>query len=525
MSDRPSRRNRHATPAKRAVSTPPRRKHRRSLRAARLARGQHTAAPKAARHMARWALVLAFVPVLLVVATGAYALNLLVHTQRAVVRIAQPSVADVVHATALPPLADLRPTNTPDARGTIALLPTAPPAPPPLPPPDFARKDPFTVMLLGVEDQRNGPDDASRSDTIILASVDPLEKRVNLLSVPRDLRVTQPGGRGSAKMADVYANGDTLKYKGIGGVAFVWDTVEQNFQITIDYYVRANFDGFAKIVDTVGGVTVDNSYPIKDDAYPTTDFQFTRVFFPAGTFHLDGAEALQYVRTRHDDNDYARNARQQQVILSIREQAQRLNVLNHATNLIDTLGDTFRTDLPADQWIAMARFGIGLSRDAFHPYTLTDLLGDTTINGIFYSTVNWPQAVARAAEFSPKENARAIQAQASPGVNKGAKITVENATRDAGLASRWATALGSRGFTAATYIDAPANVKGNVATTRILYFGANKEAANAVASLLAVDASRVQDGSGVRPHEASADADIVVVLGDDVRDPGGASPP
>lgn len=345
---------------------------------------------------------------LLVIATGAYTLNLLVHTQHAVGKIAQPSIAEIVHGTAAPSLPDLRPTTAPPAQGIPPPRPTAPPAPTPLPPPDFARKDPFTVMLLGVEDQRNGPDDASRSDTVILVSVDPLEKRVHLLSIPRDLRVTQPGGRGPAKMADVYANGDALKYKGVGGVAFVWETIEQNFQITIDYYVRANFAGFAKIVDTVGGVTVDTPYPIKDDAYPTTDFQFARVFFPAGTFHLDGAEALQYVRTRHDDNDYARNARQQQVILSIREQAQRLNLLSHATQLIDTLGDTFRTDLPTDQWIGMAQFGIGLPRDAFQQFTLTDLLGDTTVNGIFYATVDWPQAVARAAEFSPKENYQAL---------------------------------------------------------------------------------------------------------------------
>ena len=362
------------------------------------------------RRIPFWVVLVGIVPVLLVVAMGAYALNVLSHAQRAVGRISQPSVAEVVHATGVPPLPDLRPTNTPDAQGIPAPLPTIPPAPTPLPPPNFARKDPFTVMLLGVEDQRNGPDDASRSDTIILAYVDPLEKHVNLLSIPRDLRVTQPGGRGPAKMADVFANGDALKYKGVGGVAFVWDTVEQNFQIKIDYYVRANFDGFAKIVDTVGGVTVDNPYPIKDDSYPTADFQFTRVFFPTGIFHLDGAEALQYVRTRHDDDDYARNARQQQVILSIREQAKRLNLLSHATQLIDTLGDTFRTDLPTDQWIGMAQFGIGLPRDAFHQYTLTDLLAGTTINGIFYSTVNWSQAVARAAAFSPKENNQALRA-------------------------------------------------------------------------------------------------------------------
>jgi len=100
------------------------------------------------------------------------------------------------------------------------------------------------------------------------------------------------------------------------------------------------------------------------------------------------------------------------VILTIREQTQRLNLLSKAPELIDALGDAFRTDLPTDQWIGMGRFGSGLQRDAFHQYTLTDLLGETTINGIYYLTADWSQAVGRAADFSPKENRRALHAAA-----------------------------------------------------------------------------------------------------------------
>jgi len=437
MSNRPPQRTRHLFPFKKVTSVTSRGQYARSLHAARLAREGDTAVPQTDQRVARWVFVLAFMPVLLVALVGGYALNLAMHTQRAVQKVSGPSIAAIVHATDVPSLppdgvAPQAIVATPNAQATGApLTPTTHPTPVSLPPPDFARKDPFTVMLLGVEDQRNGPDDASRSDTIILAYVDPLAKHVNLLSIPRDLWVTQPGGRGLAKMADVYANGDALKYKGVGGVAFVWDTIEQNFQIKIDYYGRANFDGFTKIVDTVGGVTVDNPYPIKDDSYPTPDFQYARVFFPAGIVHLDGAEALKYVRMRHDDSDFGRNMRQQQVILSIREQAQRLNLLSKSTDLIDALGDTFRTDLPTDQWLGMARFGIGLPQDAFHQFTLTDLLSETTINGIFYLTVDWSKAGGRAAEFSPKENTRVLRA-AAPGTAAGRGTTVagNNRTRD-----------------------------------------------------------------------------------------------
>ncbi len=169
----------------------------------------------------------------------------------------------------------------------------ATPLPTDVPPINFDRKDPFTMLLLGV-DTREGDTDPSRSDTIILAYVDPLEKHVNLLSIPRDLLVTQAGGFGQAKMSDVYANGEINKYVDPtrGGIALVRDTIEQNFRIQIDYYAQVDFNGFKKIVDAFGGVTVDNPYPIKDDEYPTEDYQFTRVFFPAGIQHLYGEQAL-----------------------------------------------------------------------------------------------------------------------------------------------------------------------------------------------------------------------------------------
>ena len=518
MEHHPHRPVRYTMRAKRSPTSEHRGHDRRSIHALRL-RAEATP-PHGKRRtsvVARWVIAVALIPVLFIVALGAYAINIIYHAERAANEIAQPSVATVVHAVATG-APDLRPTNTPGPSGTI--VPLAPPtaASTPLPPPDFARKDPFTVMLLGVEDQRNGPDDLSRSDTIILAYVDPLAKHVNLLSIPRDLRVAQPEGHGFAKMADVFANGDVLKYKGVGGVAYVWDTLEQNFLIKIDYYVRVNFDGFVKIVDTVGGVTVDNPYPIKDDAYPTSDFQYTRVFFPAGLMHFGGAEALRYVRTRHDDDDYERNLRQQQVILSIREQAQRLNLLSHATGLLDTLGDTFRTDVPQDQWLGMARFGIDLPRNAIQQYTLTDLLGNQTIGGIFYATIDWSQARSRAREFSPKENQDFLGAQANNRLNKGAAVVVENGTTTAGIASNWSVALRQQGYANARFIDAPTGTKGKVPKSRILYFSPNDaQTAQSLATALGLPATSV-DGAAERPSEAPS-ADILILLGDDARAP------
>ncbi len=421
MDDDARRRIRRAMLAKQAASPKLRGQYKRAMRAARLEKEAHEQTefgPRTARvrqpeslppvvpppkrkSPARWVIALAALPVLLVLAVGAYALNVVIHAERAANKIAQDALPrgpqGVVSTNTT------QATNTPNAQGIIATLPpTVRPTPIPTeaPPINFDRKDPFTIMMLGV-DTRDGDTDPSRSDTIIIAYVDPLEKHVNMLSIPRDLLVTQAGGFGQAKMSDVYANGEINKYVDPtrGGIALVRDTIEQNFRIQIDYYAQVDFNGFKKIVDAFGGVTVDNPYPLKDDEYPTEDYQFKRVFFPAGLIHLYGDEALEFARTRHDDNDFQRNNRQQQVILGIRQQALQLNLLSKATSLIDTLGDSVRTDFPRNQWIGFAKFGTDVQGSAIQQFTLTDLLQDTTINGGYYATIDWNKAITRAKEF------------------------------------------------------------------------------------------------------------------------------
>lgn len=545
MDNEARRRIRRAMLARKAASPKVRGQYKRAVRAARLeqeAREQTEFGPRRARvrpgeptppivpppkrkSPARWVIALAAIPLLLIFALGAYALNVILHAERAANKIqtdALPRGNGVIVASTP------QPTNTPNPLGTIVPLPTVKttPVPTEVPPINFDRKDPFTILMLGV-DTREGDTDPSRSDTIILAYVDPLEKHVNMMSIPRDLLVTQAGGLGQAKMSDVYANGEISKYVDPtrGGIALVRDTLEQNFRIQIDYYAQVDFNGFRKIIDAFGGVTVDNPYPIKDDAYPTEDYQFTRVFFPAGILHLYGEEALQFARTRHDDNDYQRNARQQQVILGIRQQALQLNLLTKATGLIDTLGDSVRTDFPRgstnSNWIAFAKFGMDLPGNAIQQFTLTDLITECPNCNGFYALVDWNKAVARAREFSPKENRDSIIAQANSGVNTNAKVVVENGTRNGGLANRWSGALQKEGYAAARFIDAPPSIKGNMAKTKILYFSSdNEKTALALAKILGFNPNSV-DGKTKRPVEAG-DAEIVVLLGDDAKEPGPA---
>lgn len=530
MSDE-RKRIRRLTVAKRATNPKPRAGNRRAVRIASGADEANADADRgkapSRRRVAPWVFLVALIPVLLIFAVGAYTINIVRHAQRAIATIAQPTLPrgpQVAVVTATP-----QPTNTPNPQGTIAPLPTVTIAPTatvdPIAAIHFDRKDPFTIMLLGV-DTREGDTD-SRSDTIILVSIDPLNQddSIHMLSVPRDLLVMIAGGFGQGKMADVYSTGEVNHYlespqhPGQGGPALVRDTLEQNFRIQIDYYAQVDFNGFKKIVDAVGGVSVDNPYPFDDDQYPTEDYQYTRAFFPEGLMHLYGEEALQFARSRYADDDYARNARQQQVLLGIRQQALQLNLLTKATDLIDALGSTVKTDFPTDQWLPFAKFGSQISGGAIRQFVLTDLLGTCANCNGFYSTIDWQQARQRAKEFSPKENKDYIAAQANGGVNKDATIVLENGTRTVGIASNWSTALHQQGYANSSFIDAPASTKGNVPQTSILYFASeNEKTAQALATSLHLSAQRV-DGKSARPAEAPT-ADILIVLGDDIAAPG-----
>ena len=274
----------------------------------------------------------AILPVLLLTMVGAYTLRLAGSIGAAATTVHVPSVrTDLLNnQDSIPTI--VNPTNTPNAQGTIAPVATVVPRPMDVVLPRFDRKEPFTMLLIGVDSRDGGVGDDNsfaHSDTLILAYVDPVANHVNLMSIPRDLLVQQPNGYGGAKITDVYANGEARKYTR-GGVGLVWTTLEQNFGITIDYFAQVDFNGFTKIITEIGGVTIDNPYSLKDDLYPTADYQYTRFYIPAGIVHLNGDEALQYARTRHDDNDYARNGRQQQVILAAREQAVKANLFGKA---------------------------------------------------------------------------------------------------------------------------------------------------------------------------------------------------
>jgi LCP family protein required for cell wall assembly len=190
--------------------------------------------------------------------------------------------------------------------------------------PVSAPTQPFTVLLLGSDDDSKFPPDRLNTQSMILVRVEPSTKQATLLSIPRDLWVPIPQ-QGTGKISTAY---------NLGGPDGAIKAVETNFKVHVDDYVWIGLNGLVKLIDKLGGVNLQVTNPVMDDYYPADlnsaddPYGYYRVAVLPGATHMDGVHALQYVRSRHGDlrGDFARSERQQQLLLAIKAQASHLNV-------------------------------------------------------------------------------------------------------------------------------------------------------------------------------------------------------
>ena len=262
------------------------------------------------------------------------------------------------------------PTLVPATETAEAILyasPTELPPPTPLPgqptwtPRPTASPDPaealppgrINILLLGTDNRAELGTEASRSDTLILLSLDPKAKTAGILSIPRDLWVPVPG-HGLQKINAAYFYGEYEKLPG-GGITLALPTVRNFFKVPIDYYAAINFDGFEKLIDQIGGIDVYVPEPLDDDQYPGPYNSTIKIHFDAGCQPLDGTRALQYARTRHADSDFGRARRQQQVIRAVRDKVLALNMLPNYPSILDQLGNSIETNITLDKQAAFAQ--------------------------------------------------------------------------------------------------------------------------------------------------------------------------
>jgi LCP family protein required for cell wall assembly len=367
---------------------------------------------------------------------------------------------------------------------------------------------PFTMLLIGVDEREGFPEEGVRGDTLIVVRVDPPARRVAMLSIPRDSLATLPVfGPNKINAAYSLAYNDPEGLYGAGvtgreaGMAHAAETVSGLIGLRIDYTVQVNFDGFARIVDALGGITIDVPRPIVDEEYPTEDFGVQRIEFAAGVQRMDGERALIYARTRHADSDFGRSERQQQVIRAIIDELRSRGPIGQALllpALRQSLGSTIATTLPFDRIDAL--FGFGLLASGLDPQAIVRLqISPETAafreqpGGIIAWDSADVQALAQGLLAAPSAEAEA------------AHVQVLNGTQVAGLAGRVSTDLEGRGFLIIPASDAPFESE-----RTLIYDRAGKPyTTRQLAELL-----NAEQRSGT-PEGYLGDADVVVILGSD----------
>lgn len=239
----------------------------------------------------------------------------------------------------------------------VSVIAGATPLPTPLPTPAaWEGTDRVNILLMGI-DRRPGEAFISRTDSIMVISVDPVTESASILSIPRDLYAQIPGyGQDRINTAFVYGaiqNGDYLD-----GAALSMQTVAYNLGIPIHHFVLVDFGAFTRSIDLLGGLDINVPYAINDPNYPDMDYGYDPLYIAAGQQHMDGATALKYARTRHADTDFNRAERQQQVLLAARNKALNLGfteLLRRLPSLYAEVQQGIRTDLSLEQLARLAK--------------------------------------------------------------------------------------------------------------------------------------------------------------------------
>jgi LCP family protein required for cell wall assembly len=251
----------------------------------------------------------------------------------------------------------------------------------------------LNILLLGQGGE--GHSGASLTDTMQVMSLDLENKQAAILSIPRDLYIKSTYG--SMKINAVYQAANS-KQKNTGGQA-AKDIAGKVTDLNLHYFLAVDFEGFVKLVDLLGGIDINAKNPINDYEYPNkTEDGYTTFKLAAGQHHLDGSTALKYARSRHssgaEGSDFARSARQQQIISAIKDKAADQGYFKNPfklVQLINLLANYVRTDMtPAEIKLLAEKLG-GLETSSFQTSVLsnseTGLLVDGKIQGAGYTLV------------------------------------------------------------------------------------------------------------------------------------------
>lgn len=358
----------------------------------------------------------------------------------------------------------------------------------------------INTLLMGVDNE------GGLSDTIILASFDPIAKDVVMISIPRDLYV-RIDGFGSAKINAAHAYGERYGYEG-GGPELLKDTVSRVLDVPVHYYGKANFDGFKQAVDVVGGVTIDVEQTLHDPYYPDEEREgHDPLHIEAGTQHMDGETALRYTRSRKTTSDFDRSRRQQKVLMALRQKVSSRGTLTNpskVTGLLGTLGENTETNMSVREIMRLVELGKGVDED-----DVTRAQLDTSQdNFLTFSNIHGQSAlVPTAGDFSQiQKHVRTLLVD-SYIKDEGATVSVLNGTTRVGLAKETSELLRSYGYDVANIGNADNQ---NFRQTVIFdYSGEDPYTLRYLEQRFGVKAQRRQQPGQETPY------DIEIVIGDD----------
>jgi len=361
------------------------------------------------------------------------------------------------------------------------------------PPPAWSGTERLNVLVLGIDSR--GPTDADlNTDTMIVLTLDPLNRTAGMLSIPRDVYIDRPGVF-KEKINAAYA---------FGGPDLSRRLVEDLLGLTIHGYGLLDFEAFTKIVDAAGGVQVDVKRPLRDEAYPTAAFGVQRLSILAGPQLMRGETALRYARTRHGSTDYDRAARQQDVIGALRARLAGGDLLLRLPAIMDQVGPAVRTSFDPANALPVARLGSAIDRGAIRADVLYPCGGDfahcelkeqNDPGGFYLFPV--PARVADLVAqlfYDPRVKQEAALVEV-----RGAGVKKEVAT---GVSER----IAARAYTVLATTEAPAG-----RTAVLVRNQAKRHTADALAAQLGLK------GATPLPAGDATGADVVAVIGTDYR--------
>jgi LCP family protein required for cell wall assembly len=387
----------------------------------------------------------------------------------------------------------------------------------------------INILLLAVGGAGHQGEDLA--DTIMLASIEPSTNKAALLSIPRDLYVQVPDEQYFSKINAVHAYGESQESG--EGPRLLKEVVEDITGQAVHYYVRVDFTAFKGIVDAVGGVNIQNETSFFD--------YWHKISFPAGTEKMNGERALAYVRARYiegsEGGDFKRAARQQQVLLALREKVFSVQTAFDPTRvsaILDSLSENIRTDMELWEMRRLYELARLTEPSKVHSVVLTSgptgvLTGGTEVLGGVPASVLRPrtgdyseiQTLARnifsatpetIPTSAPAETPEPTPtATPTPTPLEKPSLEIRNGTTITGLAGRMRTRLEEDGYTVTGVSNAVA--KDNANTVVYTLTDEHGQAASELAEEMEAELQRE-----LPTDEPTSEAEVLIILGADANE-------